>query len=276
MQAIYTKSVKCCWRKQTAISTVNIYPRSHNGIRGFVFFFSQQLSPLQEFNNLKTNFVQIGRTIHAHPELGYEEYETSDLIAKTLTKLRIEVKRNIGGTGVLGIFRGSKLGKTALLRSDMDRLQMIELNDVPYKSIREGFMHGCGHDTHATRLLGATMILSEIKDDLQGIIKFIFHPAEEGLLRVVKYIEAGILETPPVDAAFEAHLWSSIDSARVDIRGLAYYLEKVPGAFFFVGTRNEEKGSTNKLHNVRFNIDEDILHTTSALFAELAVQYLNS
>ena len=123
--------------------------------------------------------IALRRDIHRHPELGMEEERTSKLVKKELEKLGLEVQDRVGKMGVVGILRGEKQGKTLLLRADMDALPIEEQTNLPFASKQAGKMHACGHDVHTAILLGAAKVLSELKGEIQGNIKFVFQPAEE-------------------------------------------------------------------------------------------------
>jgi len=123
--------------------------------------------------------VSIRRHIHAHPELSFEEFETSEFICKTLGQWGVPYKRGIAGTGIIAFLEGYAPGKTIAFRADMDALPVTEMNELPYKSVNEGKMHACGHDVHTSSLLGAIKILRDMKDSWTGKIKFIFQPGEE-------------------------------------------------------------------------------------------------
>ena len=123
------------------------------------------------------------RKIHMNPELGFEERETSRLVAESLEGWSIEVKTGIARTGVAGVLRTGRPGPLIGIRADMDALPVQEESDVPYKSRSEGKMHACGHDAHTTMLLGTARLLAENPSFLEGAaggVKFIFQPAEEG------------------------------------------------------------------------------------------------
>ena len=117
--------------------------------------------------------VRLRRTIHANPELAFEEHETSKLVAETLEKQGITVKRGIAKTGIIGTLKGKEKGKTIALRSDMDALPIFEATGLPFASKNQGKMHACGHDAHTAIGLGAAMILSELKDELHGEVRFL-------------------------------------------------------------------------------------------------------
>jgi amidohydrolase len=149
----------------------------------------------------------IRRDIHAHPELGFEEHRTSDLVADRLAALGIEVHRGIGGTGVVGVLRrgnGSNSEASIGLRADMDALPITEATGLAYASTNTGRMHACGHDGHTTMLLGAARYLAE-QGDFNGTVNFIFQPAEEGLGGASAMLEAGLFERFPCDSVFGMH-----------------------------------------------------------------------
>ena len=161
------------------------------------------------------------RDIHQHPELGNRETRTSKIIADRLRELGIEVKTPVAHTGVIGILRGGKPGRVVGLRADMDALPVVEQVDVPFKStVRTtfnghdvGVMHACGHDAHVAILLGVAEVLSGIRDELHGTVKFLFQPAEEGAPEGEEggaklMVKEGALENPKVDAVFGLHVTS--------------------------------------------------------------------
>jgi amidohydrolase len=123
--------------------------------------------------------ISIRRHIHSHPELSFEEFETSAYICSILDQWAIPYKKGIAGTGIVAVLEGKTSGRTIAFRADMDALPVTEMNDVPYKSINIGKMHACGHDVHTASLLGAIRILNELKDSWNGKIKFVFQPGEE-------------------------------------------------------------------------------------------------
>lgn len=146
------------------------------------------------------------RDIHLHPELGYEEKRTAALVAARLRDLGLSVRTGVGGTGVVGILRGGKPGKTVLLRADMDALPIQEENQTDYASQNPGVMHACGHDAHTSILLGVARLLADRRADIPGTVKLMFQPAEEGGAGARKMIDDGVLENPAVDAAFGLHV----------------------------------------------------------------------
>ncbi len=165
-------------------------------------------------------FISIRHHLHAHPELSYKEFETSVFVQKKLTEWNIpfEIKAS---TGVVGLLNGRHPGKRVIaLRADMDALPIKEENRVPYKSLREGVMHACGHDVHTTILLGAAKILGELKNEWEGTVKLIFQPGEEknpgGASLLIK---EGVLENPRPAAIFGLHVHPGLETGKLSFRG---------------------------------------------------------
>src|SRR4051812_10215576 len=152
-------------------------------------------------------FIRVRHHLHAHPELSYQEFETSKFVQKKLEELGIsfEIKAT---TGVVGLIKGKNPGKRIIaLRADMDALPIKEENAVEYRSKHEGIMHACGHDVHTTCLLGAAKILNELKDEWEGTVKLIFQPGEEknpGGASIM--IREGVLKDPKPTAIFGLHV----------------------------------------------------------------------
>jgi amidohydrolase len=144
------------------------------------------------------------RDIHAHPELGFEEHRTADLVASKLAAFGCEVRRGVGRTGVVGTLKLGGSSRSIGLRADMDALPMEESNDFPHRSRNPGRMHACGHDGHTTMLLGAARYLAETSD-FDGTVHFIFQPAEEGLGGSLAMLEDGLFDRFPCDAVFGMH-----------------------------------------------------------------------
>jgi amidohydrolase len=164
--------------------------------------------------------VALRRDIHAHPELSKQEIKTAALVASELQKLNIPIQTHIAGHGVVGIIRGKNPDKRCIaLRADMDALPIHEQNDKPYKSLNEGVMHACGHDVHTANLLGAAMILSEIRDEWEGTIKLIFQPSEEKIPSGAQaMIEAGVLHNPTVDSMYGLHVHPELEAGQMGFR----------------------------------------------------------
>lgn len=161
--------------------------------------------------------VELRRDFHKHPEESFKEFRTSQKIKEELNNMGIEVM-SIGDTGVVGLLRGKEGGKVVALRADIDALSVNEETGLPYSSEEPGMMHACGHDFHASMLLGAAKILSEIKDEIQGSVKFIFQPAEEVAGGAKSMIQGGALENPKVDMIFGMHIWSDIPVGQVSLQ----------------------------------------------------------
>ena len=171
----------------------------------------------QKVKEMKDWLVEIRRRIHMHPELGFEEIETSNLVCECLDKFGIRVKRGLAKTGILGILEGKEPGKTVAIRGDMDALPLDEANPVPYASKIQGKMHACGHDAHVAILLGVAKFFSSVRNQVKGNIKWIFQPAEEGGGGGKIMVEEGVLENPKVDAIFAAHVFPFLPIGKIGI-----------------------------------------------------------
>ena len=141
---------------------------------------------------------------HQHPEFGFEEVKTVEMIAKKITSFGIEVHRNIGKTGVVGILKSGNSDRSIGLRADMDALKIEELNELEYVSKYKGLMHACGHDGHTTMLLGAASELAKQRN-FDGTVYFIFQPAEEHGLGAKAMIEDGLFTRWNIDAVYGMH-----------------------------------------------------------------------
>lgn len=158
--------------------------------------------------------VTLRRTIHSNPELAFEENETSALVASTLEKYGVEVRRGVAKTGVVGTIKGKNKGKVVALRGDMDALPILEATGLPFASKNTGKMHACGHDAHTSIALGAAMILSELKDELNGEVRFLFQPSEERVPGGAPFmIEDGALDG--VDEIYGLHVIAQNDAGTV-------------------------------------------------------------
>jgi hippurate hydrolase len=148
--------------------------------------------------------VAIRRDIHAHPELGLEEYRTADLVARKLAEWGIEVHSGIGKTGVVGVLRSGNGEAAVGLRADMDALPIVEATGLPHASQIPGRMHACGHDGHTAMLLGAAKYLSETRN-FNGTVNFIFQPAEEGIGGALEMLKDGLFDRFPCDYLYGMH-----------------------------------------------------------------------
>ena len=162
---------------------------------------------------IKDDIISYRRTIHANPEVGTELPMTKKFVMDKLREFGYEPKE-ICESGIVATIEGSKPGKTFLLRADMDALPMAEGADVDFKATN-GAMHSCGHDMHTAMLLGAARLLKQNQDEIEGTVKLVFQPDEEGFTGAKKVIEAGVLENPKVDAAMACHVNSGTPSNMV-------------------------------------------------------------
>ncbi len=393
------------------------------------------MSILEAAKRTEDKIIAWRRQVHANPELGLDTPETEALVAGELRSMGLEVTTGLAEHGVVGLLRGGgRKARTFAIRADMDALPVTEDTGLPFASKIPGRMHACGHDSHVAMLLGAAQILSGMKDEVPGNVKFIFQPGEEGAGGARIMIEQGVLESPKVDAIIGGHvgtLWDvtagqigikagplmaasdhftiivrgkgghgaaphlSVDpiviashivialqtilsrdikpvspavvtvgaikagtafniipnecavhgtvryldeesaaliplrmreiaegiakamkgSASVDYRrgypptvndpamtdlvkdvaskivgeknvvivdptmgaeDMSYFLQRVPGAYFCIGTGNPKKGTDYPNHHPKFDVDEDVLHLGSALFAQAAIDYLSA
>ncbi len=172
-----------------------------------------------QINDIESKVIEWRRDFHEYPELSNREFKTAEKIAKHLENLGIEVQTGVAKTGVVGVLKGDNPGKVVALRADIDALPVTERNELEFKSeviteflgTETGVMHACGHDTHTAILMGVAEILSKNKDKINGTVKFIFQPAEEGPPPGEKggasvMIEEGVLKNPDVDAVFGLHI----------------------------------------------------------------------
>ena len=185
----------------------------------FILNFSHSQSIDNQISDIEEKLISWRHDFHKNPELSNREFRTSKVIAKHLESLGIEVTRNIGVNGVVGILKGNKKGKVVGLRADMDALPITENNDLPFMSINNGVMHACGHDSHMAILMATAEILSKNRD-FDGTVKFIFQgaeegppPGEEGGARMM--IKEGVLKNPDVDAIFGLHISSLLPMNKV-------------------------------------------------------------
>jgi hippurate hydrolase len=164
-------------------------------------------------------FINVRRYLHAHPELSYQEFETSAYVQEHLKELGVPYSV-MATTGVVGIIEGQEpSSRVVALRADMDALPIQEANDIDYKSTRPGIMHACGHDVHTSCLLGAAKILQETRDQWKGTIKLIFQPGEEknpGGASLM--IRDGVLENPKPAAIFGLHVHPQLNIGQVSFR----------------------------------------------------------
>jgi amidohydrolase len=199
---------------------------------GFQIAFAQKSNYTElitkKANQIEQKVIAWRHDFHQNPELGNHEVRTAAIVAKHLQSLGIEVKTGVAVTGVVGILKGSRPGSVIALRADMDALPVEEKNDLAFaskvKSIYNGketsVMHACGHDGHTAILMGVAEILSSMKKELRGTIKFIFQPAEEGAQKGEEYgaefmIKEGVMENPKVDVVFGLHMDAQTEVGKI-------------------------------------------------------------
>ncbi|MFZ1262638.1 MAG: amidohydrolase, partial [Chitinophagaceae bacterium] len=179
-------------------------------------------------DKIESKCIAWRRDFHQNPELGNQETRTAKIIAAHLLKLGIEVKEGVAKTGVVGILKGGKPGPCIALRADIDALPVVERVNIPFASKQKttyngqevGVMHACGHDSHTAMLMSVAEVLSGMKSELKGTIKFIFQPAEEGPPEGEEggaplMIKEGVMENPKVDVIFGLHIESNIEAGTI-------------------------------------------------------------
>lgn len=185
----------------------------------------------QKAASLESKVVSWRRDLHQNPELGNREFKTADKIATHLRSLGIEVQTGVAKTGVVGLLKGGKPGPVVALRADMDALPVKERVNLPfisketgeYNGQTVGVMHACGHDTHVAMLMGTAEILASIKNEIQGTVKFIFQPAEEGPPEGEEggaelMVKEGVLNNPKVDVIFGLHINAQTEVGQIKYR----------------------------------------------------------
>jgi amidohydrolase len=171
---------------------------------------------LDSARSIEPRIVSTRRTIHSHPEMGYQEEQTSTLVQARLRDLGIPFKAGLAKTGVVAQIKGELGdGPCVLLRADMDALPIDEQSGVSFSSEVPGVMHACGHDAHTAMLLGAAELILDRKSSFAGTVKLMFQPAEEGGGGAARMIDDGVLSGPDVDAAFMLHVWPDLEVGTV-------------------------------------------------------------
>jgi amidohydrolase len=166
----------------------------------------------------KDLIINTRRALHRIPEPAYTEEKTSAYVADYLKKEDIKVQTGIAHTGVMALMKLAGPGKTLMFRSDIDALPVSEETGLPFASKHKGAMHACGHDAHMAMVLGAVTILNKVKGKLNGTIKFVFQPAEEGPGGAKSMIEAGVMENPHVDHSIGCHVWPAIPEGTIGVK----------------------------------------------------------
>jgi amidohydrolase len=170
---------------------------------------------------LTPELVALRKQLHQHPELAFEEHETAKKVSDFLTRLGLQCRTGVGKTGVVATLQGAKPGRTVGIRADMDALPIHEQTGLAFASKLNGKMHACGHDVHTVIALGVAAVLSELKGDLKGRIKFIFQPAEETLSGAQAMMADGALEDPKLDLILGYHNWPAVQAGKVGYNATA-------------------------------------------------------
>jgi len=175
-----------------------------------------RISP--EVKTMAASTIETRRDFHRNPELGFQESRTAGIVAKRLAELGYAVRTGLGKTGVTGLLKCGKPGKTVLLRADIDALPINEQAEVPWKSQSAGVMHACGHDAHTAMGLSAAAALAKMAPRLAGNIFFVFQPAEELLIGAEAMLRDGALEGVQADAMFAVHLMNRFPAGTIAVK----------------------------------------------------------
>lgn len=163
---------------------------------------------LEDAQSLFDYTRQLRRDFHKHPEIGFKELRTANIVARELSALGMEVKTGVGQTGVVGLLEGEQPGGVVLVRFDMDALPIQEQTAAEYASVNDGVMHACGHDAHVAIGLTVARLLTDHRKELKGTVKLVFQPAEEGLGGAEAMLTDGVLENPVPDVTLALHVWN--------------------------------------------------------------------
>jgi amidohydrolase len=166
----------------------------------------------------KQLIITTRRELHRIPETAYTEKKTSAYVTDYLNREGLDVQTNIAQYGVVGLMNTGRSGPTLLIRADMDALPLQEETGLAFASEHDGVMHACGHDSHMAMVLGTVTVFNKIKNELNGTIKFLFQPAEEGPGGAKPMIEAGVMENPKVDYSIGCHVWPELPEGTIGVR----------------------------------------------------------
>ena len=238
-----------------------------------IFTNGQAVQLETEINTVKPKLIEWRRHFHQNPELSSREYKTAEYVANFLKGLGLEVKTGVAKTGVVAILKGGKPGPVIALRADMDALPVIErvqssfMSTVKteYNGQQVGVMHACGHDAHTAMLMGTAQVLSAMKKDIAGTVKFIFQPAEEGPPEGEEggaplMVKEGVLDNPKVDVIFGMHIESAIEIGTVQYK---------PGAFMASADAFEIKVKGKSSHGSQPWLGVDPVMTSSLIIQGL-------
>lgn len=173
------------------------------------------------------DIVRLRRRIHQYPELAFEEHATAALVHDTLAALPVQITTGIAGTGIVATLAGGQPGPTQMLRADMDALPITEATGLPFASENKGVMHACGHDVHTASLLGTALILSQMKGEVPGTVRFLFQPSEERIpggakAMIAEGALAGDEHAPATDVALGQHVTPELEVGTIGVRGGMY------------------------------------------------------
>jgi amidohydrolase len=211
--------------------------------------------------------LDIRRHLHAHPELSFQEFKTSEFIALKLKQYNIPFTQGIVNTGIVALIEGKNPAKKVIaLRADIDALPITETNEVDYKSQNIGVMHACGHDVHTSSLLGAAKILNELKGEFEGTVKLMFQPGEEKLPGGASLmIKEGVLEAPYVQHIFGQHVYPSMETGKVGFRK-GMYMASTDEIYITVKGKGGHAAMVKEYNNPLF--------IASAILLELHKQFM--
>ena len=181
---------------------------------------------LQLIRERLPEITELRRDLHRHPELKFQESRTSNVIRQVLERSGIEIRAGVAKTGILGTLKGTanpstgsgRGGRVIALRADMDALPMEEKTGKPYASENKGVHHACGHDGHVATLLGAAVVLAQVRDRIPGTVRFVFQPAEEGGFGGKMMVDEGALDNPAAGMTFALHSWPFLDAGKIGLR----------------------------------------------------------
>jgi amidohydrolase len=213
--------------------------------------------------------LEVRRHLHKHPELSFQEFKTSEYIQKHLKEAGIEFTTGHVKTGIIALIKGRNPGKkTILLRGDMDALPIEEKNTAEYCSQNKGVMHACGHDVHSASILGAAIILNELKNEFEGTVKIVFQPGEEVLPGGASLmIKEGLLEDPKVDKAIALHVFPTMEAGKVGFRK-GMYMASTDELYLTVNGKGGHAAMTAEYVNPLLIASEIILEVNKKFMSE--------
>jgi amidohydrolase len=166
---------------------------------------------------LRQHLIEWRRDFHRHPELGLQEHRSAGIVAERLCALDYQVQTGVATTGVVGLLEGKHSGPVVMVRFDMDALPITEENETDYVSQSPGVMHACGHDGHMAMGLGVATLMAQRRDEINGVLKLVFQPAEEGMNGAEIMVKEGVLENPRPDVFLATHVWNDKPIGTIDV-----------------------------------------------------------